>query len=198
VDLILALWVVVLLYVVGVAGLTSWVAESKSRSAGLWFLVGIVFGPLAMLAVGLAEPNRLASAATSPLQIRDPVVAGRTRRQLGESARLQRLSPNDEATPIGTWLVRTAGDERLSQGETIELGLGARFLIVRAADGVAFGIERARADFERVDDLFGRLMDGDNLVAVLDWVAGPNARQLAETVRRDARAASATDERPSP
>lgn len=36
------------------AGLTAWLAKERGRSGRLWFVAGAIFGPFALLAVGLA------------------------------------------------------------------------------------------------------------------------------------------------
>jgi hypothetical protein len=44
-------------YSLGGAGLSAWLASRKGYSAGTWFFLGLLFGVIALLAVGLA-PNR--------------------------------------------------------------------------------------------------------------------------------------------
>lgn len=36
-------------------GYSAWIAGTKGRSMGAWFLLGLITGPLAMLAVGLGD-----------------------------------------------------------------------------------------------------------------------------------------------
>ena len=50
--LILALWIPL-----GCAFLTAWLASERGRPNVPWFFLGLVFGPIAMLAVGLAPEN---------------------------------------------------------------------------------------------------------------------------------------------
>jgi hypothetical protein len=50
--LLLALWIPL-----GCALLTAWLASERGRANVPWFFLGLVFGPIAMLAVGLAPEN---------------------------------------------------------------------------------------------------------------------------------------------
>ena len=47
----------IILYWVGIASLVSWVAMEKGRAEewlSVWFVLGAIFGPMAMLAIGFA------------------------------------------------------------------------------------------------------------------------------------------------
>jgi hypothetical protein len=43
---------------IGSALLTSWLASELDRPGGIWFLLGLVFGPIALVAVGFAGRSR--------------------------------------------------------------------------------------------------------------------------------------------
>ncbi len=47
----------IVLYVLGFIFLTGWLAGQKGRGPGRWALLGLVFGPLALLALIGAPPK---------------------------------------------------------------------------------------------------------------------------------------------
>jgi len=46
--------IVVVPYIIIFGGLAAWLASAKDRHVGVWFLLGAVLGPLAIIVVGLA------------------------------------------------------------------------------------------------------------------------------------------------
>lgn len=49
--------VIAVLYWFTQATLTGWLATERGRSDGEWVLLGLLFGPIALIAVGLAPPK---------------------------------------------------------------------------------------------------------------------------------------------
>ena len=66
------LLVFLIAYVVVFGGLTGWLASTKNRSGGAWFLLGALIGPLALIAVGLAPAVQKATESPRPAAMPSP------------------------------------------------------------------------------------------------------------------------------
>ncbi len=65
-----------LVWAIGISFLTAWLADQRGRSYGAWWFLGFLFGPLALLAVGLA-PTGLPSAASVARPMSTPTMSPR-------------------------------------------------------------------------------------------------------------------------
>lgn len=51
--------ILVCLWFLGTALMTAWIADQKGRNAILWFFLGLIWGIIALLSVGLAPMKKL-------------------------------------------------------------------------------------------------------------------------------------------
>lgn len=64
-DTVALIAIIAIPYAAIFGGLAAWLANAKNRSVGSWFFLGVLLGPLAILAVGLAPVAEESGAVTS-------------------------------------------------------------------------------------------------------------------------------------
>lgn len=196
------LWWILIVDTVVFGGLTAWLATTKSRSGFVWFVLGSLLGPLALLAVGLAPASL-----QGELPPRSSGVADLTKQcpDCGEDVRVEaricrfcrdRFLPSDAMPKVdiarelahweslGLWIVGTSLDDRLAKDDAVEIGLGASRLLVILDEDPVLDIGLGSAFIDRAGDRVMSLSDGPRRVASFKWYSGSNAKEAEGQLNR--------------
>jgi hypothetical protein len=182
-----SLGVILLIYAIGFAAASAYIAGTKGRSRGQWLLLGLLFGIFALVAIAFAAPE---TAQKQLLLVAASKRCPNCGEDVGRGARICRYChhrfPAGETVDWGSWKVRASNLPWLPFGTlvtvvtdeaelTLEFGtadgvtyrLGSVEALVRDRDG---GRVRLRAsDGASIElDASGETGDGFDLAAVIN------------------------------
>ncbi len=153
------------IYGIVLALLTGYVAETKNRSSGGWFVAGFFLGVLALLAIGLSSPA-LREEKGRDDEDTDTKVCPRCAETIKRAALVcrycayeypQRERGEDWELRFGMWTVEWSDYGKIRRRASVDLALTPRALIVRSDKNTAHQLElhetdlRAKGDFLHVN-----------------------------------------------
>jgi hypothetical protein len=175
-----------LVYLVTFGALAGWLADTKHRNAPLWFLLGALLGPLAILTVGLSpEAGRTRSCPRCAELVMDEAIICPFCRHVFDLAVRDGI-PDRTWEPVGVWRVTSVHDKEVdfAVADQVTVALGRTQLLLLTADNQpVVWIPYAEAGIDPLSESRLRLSDPDGSVADLMRMTGPNSEELRAIVK---------------
>jgi hypothetical protein len=188
----LPLAAVLIIWSLGPAILAAWLAGTKGRDGLAWFCAAILFGWLALLAIGLSDPASRSSHGRCPScgeHLDDAAIVCRccgyrlSREAALAGIPLVKGASRDALEPIGRWVLVESTVEKLATRATVQLALDRdRLALVQRTPRVAV-VVLDEPVIELCDEMFIRIEGRNGARFALDWVDGPKALETLQILK---------------